>query len=301
MWSSREPSIKVCRNRKWGMVNKNCEEILPCEYMYIIKFENGVYVIGREEKIENKSVNKYGLADVQGRIIVDLKYDFITFFSEGYAGARDFENNAYLIDSIGNVKKLPEGYVPEWTHYCWDGGLYTEGLLCLHKEGKIGVLNQSGKEIVPFVYSEMVMAKNGWVKLKKWNQDKHEYEYVVVDKNEHVYICNEENNHSPIDNYLIIRKEGKEGLIDLNGKLVLSNEYDQINAYGGEYLTTKKGDKIQIFDKFLNSLFSIEDAGNLFIEHIKDDIVMGTYLDDDFDWETRRSGFLNMKGDYNGK
>ena len=291
LWNDKIPLIRACKDKQWGLVDFDGNTIVPCMYNNIEQLQCGVYVVFREEEIAGSrwKKRKYGLLGADGHIIVKPQYEFITRFSEGYAGARDLDGNAYLIDTLGHTTSIPAGYHPEWSTYIFGSRCYTDGLLCLIKEGKYGVLDRSGKEVVSFVYDEKVEALNGWIVLKRYMKESKKYEYMVVDKNCHRYQCTEEEYHAPIGLYLHLERDGKHGLIDQNGKTVMPFEYDYIGAEGS-YVVADKDGQTCILDESLHELISFESGEDLRVRLIKDDIICL------YDGESERYGYMNMNG-----
>lgn len=294
LWNNRKRLIKVCKDELWGLCNFDGNIIVPCEFNNISGLQYGVYVISQEKKEAGSRVErkKYGLLGADGRVIVVPQYAFITGFSEGYAFARDFDGNAYLIDTQGNTTSIPTGYDPEWrgSFFYYEGGCYTEGLLCLIHERKYGVLDCSGKEVVPFVYDKKTRVLDGWIVLKRYAKESKKYEYLAVDKNGHHYQLTEEEYHEFEGLYLHLERDGKHGLIDQNGKTVLPFEYIAIRECGSYFIANREGQTF-IFDESLNELISFESDKNLRALTIKDDIILLC------DSESNRIGYMNMKGE----
>ena len=291
LWNDKTPLIRACKDGQWGLVDFNGNTIVPCMYNSIGELQCGVYVVTQKEEIAGSrwKRSKYGLLGADGHVIVKPQYDFITGFSEGYAGARDLDGNVYLIDTLGHTTSIPAGYNPEWSAYTFEGGCYTEGILCLEHEGKYGVLDRLGKEVVTFVYDRKVQVLNGWIVLERYVKESKEYEYIVVDKNGHRYQSTEEKFLYPIGVYLHLIRDGKHGLIDKNGKTVMPFEYDYIREKGS-YVVADRNGQTCIFDESLHELISFESGENLLVRHIKDDIILL------YDGESERYGYMNMNG-----
>ena len=130
-----------------------------------------------------------------------------------------------------------------------------------YKYGKWGVINQNGNEVIPFSYDEMILVPdsskaifitisnadfaNGTYKTKVFNEKKEELftSYELVE---------------PIDNYdewqnlwyeknvLKVKKDGKYGLINMNGEEILDCRYDEITSLKGttNSLIIKKDAKV---------------------------------------------------------
>ena len=291
LWDDETPLIRACKDGQWGLVDFNGNTVVPCKYENISSLQCGVHVVYLEEKTAGREIEKYGLLGADGHVIVEPQYDFITSFSEGYAGARNFDGNTFLIDSLGRTTDIPAGYHPEWSEFlAYEGGCYSDGLFCLIKEGKFGLLDKSGKEVIPFIYDNKYIVLNGWCVLKRYVKERKEYEYMVVDKNGHSYQCSEEEYHGQIGQYMLLKRDGKYGLIDQNGKTALTFKYNSIDERG-DYIVADNEGQTYIFDRLLKECMSFESDDNLQIRVIKDDIILLC------DLESKRYGYMNMKGE----
>ena len=79
---------------KWGFINTQGEEILPCKYEDASSFSGGLAVV--------KLKKKYGFIDKSGNVVIPCIYDDAKPFSEGLA-AVESKNQYGFIDKSGNV------------------------------------------------------------------------------------------------------------------------------------------------------------------------------------------------------
>jgi hypothetical protein len=127
--------VKVKRNGKYGILDKNLNEILPLEYDIIEYAENDRIIItknsksalmnsltmempsdfydeivlsGNREQYRVKLNNKYGYIDKDGKFKLELKYDFLGTYANGYATAVLGDRNFYLNTAFS--VKLDLGY-----------------------------------------------------------------------------------------------------------------------------------------------------------------------------------------------
>lgn len=132
-----------------------------------------------------------------------------------------------------------------------------------YKQGKWGVINQEGNEVIPFTYDEMILVpdtskaifitisnvdfSNGTYKTKVFNEKKEEifnnYELVEPIDN-----FDEWQNLWYEKNVLKVKKDGKYGLINMNGEEILECRYDEISSLKGtkNSLIIKKDGKLGI-------------------------------------------------------
>lgn len=68
---------KVSLNGKYGLINTNGEEIVPCKYDYVSYFH--------ENMVEVRLNGKYGFFDIHGKEVVPCKYDCVWSYNNGTA------------------------------------------------------------------------------------------------------------------------------------------------------------------------------------------------------------------------
>lgn len=175
--------LQVCKNKKYGFIDKSGKEVVPCKYSRVEDFKYDVAVVygdiddrvgarkmglvntkGQEiipcdniiggvpsEKGEYvvKRNSKYGVIDKNLNIIIPFEYDGIGEFSEGLASV--IKNGKKGFIDKANRLIIPCEYDepdPEW-------GVsddFSEGLVNVSKDGKWGYINKSNKVVIPFIY-----------------------------------------------------------------------------------------------------------------------------------------------------
>lgn len=130
----------------------------------------------------------------------------------------------------------------------------------IYKDGKWGVIDTRGKQIIAPTYDEMIVipdnSKPVFICTYNVNYENETYSSKVLnEKNKEIYtnysnveaIYNkDENNNLWYESALKVQKDGKYGLINLDGKQILNCEYDNIYALEGTkgvYITIKNDAK----------------------------------------------------------
>lgn len=133
----------------------------------------------------------------------------------------------------------------------------------VYSANKYGVINQEGETVIQPSYQEMIVipdkTKDVFICVYNVNEETGEYKTKALNsKNEEIFTEYEQiealenidknDNLWYEENVLRIKKNGKYGLIDLNGKEVLGCEYDKIETLEGieNSLVITKGDKVGI-------------------------------------------------------
>lgn len=181
------------RNGKWGYADKNFRTVIPCKYEKAEEFSDGIAIIGLNGKV--------GLIDKNGNVLVPVIYDsLLPFKSEGYIIAQ--QNNQKFLISTNNYQIISNKYD--------DIGI-GEKSLPIKEDGKIGFINNLGKEIVKPKYEE----------------------------------CK---NFDFLDDYKWVKAEGKWTCIDKNGVEIFSDVFDNVNSFAGAYASVMKNGKWGIVD-----------------------------------------------------
>jgi hypothetical protein len=76
---------EICRDGKWGVIDANLNQIIPCKYDRIGSFDGN-------DLIRVRIYDRYGLVNLQGEEQVPVKYDDIT---------RNRDNNTYTVKKGG--------------------------------------------------------------------------------------------------------------------------------------------------------------------------------------------------------
>lgn len=118
----------------------------------------------------------------------------------------------------------------------------------LYAENKWGIINQDGEIVIKPSYREMIVIPNKtkeiFICTYNINEETGAYETKVINsKNEEILTeyekieaiqnIDQNNNIWYEENILKVKKDGKYGLIDLNGKIILPIEYSQITGLKG--------------------------------------------------------------------
>ncbi|HBS87175.1 MAG: hypothetical protein A2W91_03070 [Bacteroidetes bacterium GWF2_38_335] len=250
-------TVQIIKNNINGVCDLNGNILLPVQFSSISGFAPEIYVASTEsnESYDNPS-GKYAFYNSQGKMINGVIYDYIDFPSSGLAmfrrsGKYGFINEKLQEINYGKYDWMPLGYYSERVG---------KGFRLVYKgemdeqfsKGKFGLVDSTGKEIVPCKYNAIlpfeetgfarvfigtVNAEN--VPLKgKYGLINDKGVQVVPNKYDQIYFENKGlfvvyngtvNEWGGVD-------KGKYGLMDNTGKLVFPIIYDQIDYdYNNNY------------------------------------------------------------------
>jgi len=149
------PDEELISGGKWGYIDQTGKEIIPLKYDDAKTFFEGgagVALIGVKTPLKTF---KYGLIDKSGKEIVPPKYDFGYPPNLGFA-SMEFNKKAALVD----IKNGREVIAPSKYDKLIVDPL-AEGLIIASAGEKYGLIDKSGKEIIPLVYDDMSYIAKG--------------------------------------------------------------------------------------------------------------------------------------------
>lgn len=208
--------LRVQKQGKYGLINMDGTEILPCEYEEIKALQ------GVENAILVQKEGKYGIVNNEGKTLIEPNYveiqglgkeasqGFIVKNQEGKYGIIDISNKQVLETKYDAISKIHEG----------DYYVVTEN-------GKQKVVKKDGTEILNGEYDEIVAIlknpENG----------------IIYKDNEKYGLMNLEGTKIIAENYddlkeaktgiFIVKQKDNYGIIDQEGKTLVEVKYKGIN------------------------------------------------------------------------
>lgn len=222
-----------------------------------------------------KSDSKNGVIDQSGKLLfkdTTGKYKKFIYIADGLFSA-EIGDNTYAIVNAKGEPLTTDTY--EWILGASDN--YIE----VTKKGKFGILDVSGKEIIPFIYDNVGYFKEGLAYVCKDNK------WGFVDETGKEKISPQFDYAIGFDHGLAaVSLNEKWGLIDKEAKTVLPIAYDYIPQYKNGNFIAYKENKTDIIDttgKVIQtkeySYINVDESGNISVgKKIKDKTVYA-YLD----------------------
>lgn len=180
------------QERTDGIVNDKNKVIIPFVYDHILNKEGNV--------IRIRNDGKYGVIDMNGKEVVPCEYDDIRLFPyaievfrNGYRGALHLDGSVAIPCIYNNI----------------DVSTYPENFVVAMKDSMDGVIDSSGREIVPFIYYKA----------------------------------------ERISESLVAVCKGLCGATDLSGRLVIPSDYESIETFIGDKAPAEKNGKWGIINK----------------------------------------------------
>lgn len=223
----------VKKDDKWGIIDLNGDIIVPFnydEFEYKPKYSDGL--------LRAKVGEKWGYVDKKGQLIIPAIYDYAKEFSEGLAVVK-FDSGKYaVIDTEGN-RLTPAKY---WSASSFKDG-YSKVEVKLEDGDKVyGVIDHNGKYIIkprfdyiddcfsnPYVneWGQQIGAGRSLASVKNQNE-----KYGLVNTDDCLVCDCVYDRISFLDcGYWKTKLDGKEGLVNPQGKTVAEPIYDEVKEF----------------------------------------------------------------------
>ncbi len=204
--------LKYQEKEKYGLINFEGKKITNAIYDEI---ENLPY---KEGELLIKKNGKTGIINIKGGKIIDCEYDQIQidkYYSEG----NKYKNAGYII-----INKTEEGYRYGYINYKGE----------LIEEVQYNELSRI-TEIEDIENEYLIVAQNGQYGIKKSGKKilESEYQSINFDEKNKVYV---------------IEKSKKYGISDINGRIIVPIEYNQIDI-NGIYIYAENEQGITVYNK----------------------------------------------------
>ncbi|MBR9919352.1 MAG: WG repeat-containing protein [Bacteroidetes bacterium] len=202
----------VSREGLWGMVNESGKELIPCEYDEVRFLEN---TDNRILRIYKKA-EKYGLIDTLGQVRVNMVYEEIGSFSEGFLAVR--RNGLWGFVNASGEEVIQCQYRAV--------GNFSDGLAAVKTGRQWGFVDQGGAVVIDFSFTRIGNFRNGLAWFFEGGK------YGFIDRSGTVVIpATFDKAYDFEDGIARVVSEHKYGLIDLGGRYVLRPRYLKIYEY----------------------------------------------------------------------
>jgi|GEM_PF-2236038 len=220
-------SKKDWSNERFGVIDKNGNVLIPMEYDEIKRAGNGV-VLDRD--IEGVHWDSFWSITNGTAVYIGEYYSINPYFCDGLTWVQQHDGKCGFIDTFGAVI-IPLIYE--------DADIFSDGLACVKQNGKIGYINTTGEVVIPFEYeingSALFYSRftNSYAAVIKDGQS------VIIDTSGAVaypFFINSSSldqlrNHGST----FVIKDGKYGMIDKNGSLVIDYLFSAVESFVDGY------------------------------------------------------------------
>lgn len=263
-------------------LDRNLKEVIPFgEYDYTESLnKNGFGIVAKN--------NKYGIIDNKGNEIIRLEYDKIEH-PKRYSNILEL----FVLEKNGTLQIFDENIKPikqDILSYKWDkidfDDYYLDVLLLKDNQNKFGIIDETGKTIIPFEFEELrpfdgqettIAKKNnhfGIIDFKNKELVSFENDEIYSSKFSEIFVVKQNDKYGLLnkqggkimdfvfedlqpcfydeDNKFIVKSKGKYGIIDITGKEIIPNEFDKISnwvEYGPKAHFVTKNKKMGMYSR----------------------------------------------------
>jgi hypothetical protein len=205
----------------WTIINKEQKIILKQKYNKIELLENGAFLLFYWE-------NKCGLATREGKLITSAQYDAILPSPVGTFYIK--KNEKYGIMNLDGEEILS----PKFDKIKYD----IQNFIFVQNENLWGIFDAQINEILPLEWQDWVSFSGSIIRLRKKENA------VLFDLNTRQFITNKKyDNYIPYsDDKIVVRQGKKVGLINLEGRELLTCRYSEIQPFTNELYRVKNED-----------------------------------------------------------
>lgn len=141
--------VQDANTNGWGYINTKGSYVVSPEYDFLPEYSDWM-TVGKLIETSTDMYELYGVIDKNGKVIIDVKYRWLSDSSDsGLISAQNDANKYGFIDKTGNTV-IPFQYT--------DAGSFSEGLAYVRDDkGKYGYIDRTGKTVIPFTFD---VAKN---------------------------------------------------------------------------------------------------------------------------------------------
>jgi len=240
------------KNGKYGLVKIRDDDDRFVERKVIVKPKfDSIVCYWTTNIIKVKRNDKWGFIDTNDKKITPIKYDLCRVFSDGFAAVKLNGKWGY-VDTNGKEKILLGNYddiglhfrqivndeVFYWYSPEWElSQIFIGNLIIAKLNGKYGLIDTNENIVVPYKYDGIELGVDYipvWIGDKYWQEKQEEDEEfipakwgIINKKGEEFLQVIYDYIDTDRDSIFIVELDGKQGIIDFNGKEVATLKWDE--------------------------------------------------------------------------
>lgn len=242
---NNEGHARVARGKRMGVINRAGGILIPFSYTFIYPQSEGTFLV--EDSLH------YGFIDSTGAVMIPLTFEKQVLHTT-FTGFHHGVAPGYRAGKAGLIDKKGKFVIP-FDYESIEPLSGEEGLYIARKKGKYGLIDKKGKTVIPFSYERFSMLVQGSAEVCKEADGM----CGVINKQKKVIVplIYDDARRNVTASVFIVELEGKFGLIDLSGLVLLEPVYDELEA-GPEFVVTEKDKKLAWFDLKTRAFFWTE-------------------------------------------
>lgn len=201
---------KARRDNYWGVINRLGDEIIFCKYDSIVQYTEGKLLV--------KFLGEDGILNLDGNW-------------EILPQNKEIE----IVDPMRYLIRSPYGsfvaFYPETVDFTAEFFLYKHGERYLEKtlDLKIGLLDEDGERVIYPEFDEISALQEDSIYYAKSEKG-----YSFITKSGEIMNANDDRFeviNDMAEEFIGVKIDGRWGFVDINGKLRIANQYDNIGSY----------------------------------------------------------------------
>lgn len=214
-----EGMIRVRKGNLWGFYDTTGHKAIDFLYRTVSDFSEGLAVVNDDS---DSLIVRYGYINKKNQVVIPAKYEFAMTFSEGYAVVKDYDRFG-MIDHNGNMV-MPCKYIGV-------SGMIDGRCFAFDAETELAAMfDNNMKQITKFKYNEIPYYSEGFYIARMGCH------YTYLDKKGRERFGVYEEMSGFFDGYSMVKQNGKYGIINKKGKVILPIEYDNSGWRSMEYI-----------------------------------------------------------------
>lgn len=231
IYERKDGFYTCCKSEKKGVIDSDENIIVPCKYYSISEFENNLAIISvLFEHFENYDFKegqwiyennfKYGIVDISGNEIVPCEFDEILHFTSGLSRFKKNKKFGFF-NNKGEIV-LPPDYL--------DATQFRNNLAVIRINDNYSIINQYGVPQIQSTYDSISFLNDTLFKVCINNK------FGIIDGNEKPILDIIYDSISDFSIYgtSVVQKNGKYGIIDTDGQIVIPMNYKNLENFHEE-------------------------------------------------------------------
>lgn len=236
----------VKQNNRYGVIDDNEKIVIPIEYM-----EFGDYPYSDGSYLARNKEGKYGFILIDGRVTLPFKYDNVR---------RGSSNIVSIQGEKCGLVQVNSGAPIEIVTCEFDNIIEGSKTFIVEKDGKFGLLNQYGKQIIATEYESLQSFKEGYydnATIYIGKKDKNQFLINELGKVisepgiteiSPLYRKSQASYYSQKFTYMKVKgKNGKYGVMDKVGKVVIAPQFDDVVSEDDNLMVVKSKGKCGMY------------------------------------------------------
>jgi hypothetical protein len=164
------------KNKTWTCINEDGDDMFSIQAISVSDFHNGLAVVYKNTLVNNQWVRGDGYVNKKGEVVVACDLDKAQNFNADVAWIkREGEDFYRLIDKTGRVIPTKK-YKKVGTFFKSD-----LGRCAVYEDGKMGFIDETGKEVIPCIYTGSSSFTEGLACVALASSVKGEYGFINRD------------------------------------------------------------------------------------------------------------------------